>query len=378
MTPRERIEAVLNFQTPDRIPVIFGVSNATGIKMGTYRKLKSLLGVHSSERYLYDWPELGTALPEEEMMVHLKSDVRGVWDRFPEQVINRNWGREPHSNYIDDWGSGAREINPGEWFPDIHPLADATSIKELEAYQGWPDMNDPFRVSQVKQSAVEIRAKTDYAIMATPWLLFPFERAHAMQGLEPFLLNMALRPEFAEAMLRKNLELCKTLMGHFLRELGDNVDIIKIGDDLGTQKSLMISPDMYRKILKPIHAELISFIREKTRASVFFHSDGDIFDLIEDFIEIGVDILNPIQTSAGKMSDLPALKDKYGGRIIFCGGIDTQEILPRGTPEDVRKEVKRVSSILGEGGGYILGPVHTVMNDVPAENVLAMIQAVEE
>lgn len=378
MTPKERIEAVLNHREPDRVPVILGVSNATGIKMGTYQKVKNLLGITGEDRYLYDWPELGTANPDEEVLVKLNCDVRGVWDRFPEAVINRNRLRPPHADYIDDWGSGAKEISPGEWFPGIHPLAAATTVREIEDYQGWPDMNDPYRVAHVRKAAREIKNRTDYAVMATPWLLFPFERAFAMQGMDRFLFNMAAHPGFARALLKKHLLLCKTLMGHFLRELGDCVDIIKIGDDLGTQTSLMVSPTMYREMLKPIHAELIEFIKENTTAKVFFHTDGDVFNLIEDFIEIGVDILNPVQTSAGKMSDLALLKNKFGDRIVFCGGIDTQKILPLGSPQDVRKEVGRVSTILGEGGGYILSSVHTIMNDVPPENVLAMVQAVED
>jgi len=378
LTPKERIRAALNFREPDRVPVIVGVSNATGIKMDAYRRLKVLLKIEAEDRYLYDWPELGTALPDEEVLGRLNCDVRGIWDRFPEAVYQRNKNRAAHTNYIDDWGSGAKEIAPGDWFPGIHPLAEATTIQELEAYTGWPDMDDPYRVSHVKKAASEIKNNSNYSVMATPWLLFPFERAFAMQGLDKFLLNMAMVPEFAQALLQKHLELCKTLMGHFLEALGDNVDIIKIGDDLGTNKSLLISPTMYRNMLKPIHAELIAFIKERTKAKVFFHSDGDIFNLIEDFIEIGVDILNPIQTSAGKMSDLSMLKEKYGDRIVFCGGIDTQNILPFGTPADVKKEVRRVSKILGEGGGYILASVHTIMNDVPAENILAMVQAVED
>jgi len=378
MTPKERIEAVLNFQQPDRIPVIIGVSNATGIKMGAYRALKKLLGVTSEDQYLYDWPELGTALPDKEMMVRLNSDVRGVWDRMPEATSQKNKEREPHSDFIDDWGSGTREIAPGEWFPGIHPLADATTVKEVEEYPEWPNMDDPYRVALVKQAAVEIKNNSNYSVMATPWLLFPFERAYMMQGLDKFLFNMAKYPDFATALLWKHLELCKTLMGHFLDELGDNVDIIKIGDDLGTQENLMISPTMYRNMLKPIHAEFISFIKERTKAKILFHTDGDVFNLIEDFIEMGVDILNPIQTSAGKMSNLSLLKESFGDRIIFCGGIDTQKILPFGTPEDVRKEVKRVSGILGEGGGYIMSSVHTIMNDVPPENILAMVQAIED
>jgi uroporphyrinogen decarboxylase len=167
------------------------------------------------------------------------------------------------------------------------------------------------------------------------------------------------------------------LMGHFLREIGENVDIVKIGDDLGTQKSLLISPEMYRRVLKPIHAELVAFIKERTRAKVLFHTDGDVFPLIEDFIEIGIDILNPIQTSAGKMSNLEELKARFRGRIVLCGGIDTHHVLPAGTPDDVRRETKRVIEILAPGGGYLVSSVHTIMDDVPPENILAMVDAVE-
>jgi uroporphyrinogen decarboxylase len=167
-------------------------------------------------------------------------------------------------------------------------------------------------------------------------------------------------------------------MGHFLDETGEYLDIIKIGDDLGTQESLMISPKMYREMVKPFHADLIAFTKERTDAKVFFHTDGDVFNLIEDFIEIGVDILNPVQTSAGKMSDLQGLKDRYGDRITFCGAIDTHHVLPNGTPEEVQQEVRRVINILGPGGGYMVASVHTIMNDVPAVNVLAMVDAVKK
>ncbi|MCP5101367.1 MAG: hypothetical protein GY943_37955, partial [Chloroflexi bacterium] len=193
-----------------------------------------------------------------------------------------------------------------------------------------------------------------------------------------FLLNLALHPDFAKALLVKITELCKALMEPFLEALGDNVDVIKIGDDIGTQESLLMSPKMYREILKPIHADYIQFIKERTNAKLFFHTDGDVQPLIDDFVEIGVDILNPIQTSAGKMSDLATLKKRFGKEMVFCGGIDTHRILPHGTPNEVRQEVKRVIDLLGDGGGYMVASVHTIMNDVPPENVLAMVDAVEE
>jgi uroporphyrinogen decarboxylase len=377
LTSRERVQADLNHEIPDRVPIILGASNATGISLPTYRKLKELLGVQAEEKYLYDWPELGAAALDEMILERLHSDVRGVHDREPDWVREKNRTREPGSPYFNSWGVGSVEGDPGTWFPAIHPLAETHAIEAIEAYP-WPDMNDPTRVAHVQAEAQRLSEANQYAILATPWLAFPLERAFAMQRMDRLMLNLGRYPDFVRALLTKIAELCKTLMGHFLREIGENIDMIKIGDDLGMQNSLLMSPKMYREIVKPIHADYISFIKSHTKAKLFFHTDGDVFPLIPDFIEMGVDVLNPIQTSAGKMSNLEELKKQFGKNIIFCGAIDTHRILPFGTPEDVRAEVKRIIQILGKDGGYMLASVHTIMSDVPPENVLAMVDAAVE
>jgi uroporphyrinogen decarboxylase len=376
MTPRERVLAALAHAEPDRVPIVLGPSNATGIKMTTYRGIKRLASIEAPDRYIYDWPELGTALPDEATYERLHADVRGVLDRFPAATYARNAARDPHSPFVDDWGSGQLEGSPGEWFPGVHPMPDATTIEEIEAYP-WPDVADPTRFEGVRAEAQRLRDEGRFAILATPWLLFPLERAFAMQGTDTFLLNLAAEPEFAEALLWKIQGVCKGIMDGFLRECGDLVDMIKIGDDLGSQVGPLMSPAMYRRILKPVHADYIAFIRERTQAQVFFHTDGDVFDLLDDFVEIGVDVLNPVQASAGGMSDFAGLKRRFGDRLVFCGGMDTHHVLPHGTPDEVRAEVRRVISTLGPGGGFMLGAVHTVMGDVPAENVLAMVDEVE-
>jgi uroporphyrinogen decarboxylase len=377
MTPRERVLATLAHDTPDRVPIVLGPSNATGIKMVTYRKIKALAGIDAPDEYIYDWPELGTARLDEATARRLHADVRPVLDRLPAVVRERNATREPLSPMVDDWGSGHIYAGPDDWFPGIHPLADAFTLAEIEAYP-WPDMTDPTRFEGVRAQAQRWRDENLYASMGTPWLAFPLERAFAMQGTDNFLANLAGEPEFAEALLWKTQALCKTLMDGFLRECGDLIDMVKIGDDLGSQVGLLMSPAMYRRMLKPIHADLIAFIKERTKASIVFHTDGDVYDLLGDFIEIGVDVLNPVQASAGGMSDFAGLKRRFGDNLVFCGGIDTHHVLPSGTPDDVRAEVKRVIGTLGAGGGYMLGAVHTVMGDVPPENVLAMVDAVEE
>lgn len=377
LTPRERVQAVLNHEIPDRVPIVLGPSNATGISIPAYRQLKRLLGVDSEEKFLYDWPELGTAAVDEVVLERLHSDVRGVHDREPAAVREANRARAPGSPYFNSWGVGSVEGDPGTWFPAIHPLAESHSIEDLETYP-WPDMNDPTRVAHVNAEAQELADENRYAILGAPWLAFPLERAYAMQRMDRFMLNLGRHPDFVRALLEKLADLCKTLMEHFLREAGENLDMIKIGDDLGMQNSLLMSPKMYREIVKPIHADYIAFIKSRTKAKLFFHTDGDVFPLIPDLIEMGVDVLNPIQTSAGKMSNLAELKKQFGKNIVFCGAIDTHRVLPFGTPEEVRAEVKRVIEVLGRDGGYMVSSVHTVMPDVPPENILAMVDATVE
>lgn len=377
MTPRERVLATLAHETPDRVPIVLGPSNATGIKMSTYRRIKALEGIEAPDEYLYEWPELGTAKLDEATYQRLHADVRGVLDHFPAAVRARNAARDPHTPFIDDWGSGQVEGAPGVWFAGWHPMADACTAEEIAAYP-WPDMTDPTRYEGVRAEARRLRDENIHASMGTPWLAFPLERAFAMQGTDNFLANLAGEPEFAEALLWRTQSLCKGLMDGFLRECGDLIDMVKIGDDLGSQVGLLMSPAMYRQILKPIHADLIAFIRERTKAPIVFHTDGDVYDLMGDFIEIGVDVLNPVQASAGGMSDFAGLKRRFGDNLVFCGGMDTHHVLPHGTPDEVRAEVRRVIGTLGAGGGYMLGAVHTVMDDVPPENVLAMVDAAEE
>lgn len=375
MNSRERILTSLDHQEPDRVPIVIGVSNATSMKMTPYRNLKKLLDIQEEDNYLYSWPELGTAKPGEKTLTRLQADVRSVTDSFPTSTIMKNLNRQPGSPFYDDWGIGQVQVGPNTWYPHLHPLSEADSIDLIEKYP-WPDMTDPSRVAHVYKQALKLANDGEYAVMGVPWLLFPLERAFALQGMDRFLTNLVLHQDFAIALLRVITDLCISLMEKFLDKAGPYLDIVKIGDDLGMQDRLIISPAMYRQHIKPFHAELIASIKSKTRAKVLFHSDGDIFNVLDDLIEIGVDILNPIQTSAGRIANLLELKSRYGGKLCFCGGIDTQQILPYGTTDDVIQEVRRVIQYLAPGGGYLLAAVHTITDEVPAENILAMIEAV--
>jgi uroporphyrinogen decarboxylase len=377
MSSRDRVLTTLAHEEPDRVPFIFGVDLTTGIMRRAYRALTDHLGIEMKEQYMYGtWRELGDARVDEEVLHQLGSDGRGVWDRKPAHVEERNRNRKPAEPYMDEFGVGQVETGPEEWFPGIHPFEEA-SLASLENFE-WPDMDDTSCFEDVHSRATELDQANEFAIFAAPWLISPFERAMQLLGMERLLTNLVLQPEFAQALLTKLTRLFQRYLENFLDEMHDRADVIILADDLGTQNGLLISPQTYRQMLKPLHADLISTIRERARAKIFFHTDGDVFDLIDDLVEIGVDILNPIQTNAGKMADLQALKQRYGTQLSLCGAVDTQVILPHGSPSEVADEVDRVIRILGPGGGYMLASVHTITNDVPPENVVAMAHAVEE
>lgn len=377
MTSRECVLAAVNHEEPDRVPLIVGVDHTTSIMIHAYRRLKKHLGFEAEERYMYGtWKELGSVRVDEEILQRLGSDGRGVWDRRPRAVEERNERRGPDVPYVDEYGVGQIETVPEEWFPGINPMREA-ALETIETYP-WPDMDDMTQYAGIRERTAELAREGQYAIFGAPWLLFPFERANQLQGMDVFMMNMVENPDFARALFARLVDLYKRRLGHLLDAMDGHCDVIMMGDDLGMQSGILMSPQMYRELLKPYHADLLSFIRQRTSAKIWFHSDGDIFRLLDDLVEIGVQILNPIQTSTGGLGDLPRLKQRYGKNLCFCGAIDTHRILPFGTPEEVRQEVRRAIAILGPGGGYMVASVHSMMSDVPPENILAMADAVKE
>jgi uroporphyrinogen decarboxylase len=185
------------------------------------------------------------------------------------------------------------------------------------------------------------------------------------------LASLVLEPEFAHAVLRRLTDLCLIALGRFLELAGPFMQVIKLGDDLGSQQGPLMSPHAYRAIVKPYHVELFGFIHRQTAARLYLHTCGSVFRLLPDLIDAGVEILNPVQVSAAGM-DTRRLKAEFGDRLSFWGGIDTQHVLPHGTLEDVACEVERRIADLGPGGGYVLASVHNVQADVPVENLLTM------
>jgi uroporphyrinogen decarboxylase len=206
-----------------------------------------------------------------------------------------------------------------------------------------------------------------------------FEMAQRVRGMTELLMDMASNEALACALLDKMLELKLAFWEMALSQLGDVVDVISEADDYGTQTSQIISPRMFRNLIKPRLATLFSRIKQLApHSKLFFHSCGNVRPLLPDFIEIGVEILNPVHIAAVGMEPM-ALKRDFGKDLVFWGGgVDTQGVLPSGTPQQVRDDVRRNVEALAPGGGFVFNTVHNIQADVPPENILAMWQAMRD
>jgi uroporphyrinogen decarboxylase len=255
-----------------------------------------------------------------------------------------------------------------------HPLAGMQSVEELDRYP-WPDLTDPTRVSHLRPAALATRDEGKAVAVMGSWggSTGVFELSWYMRGMERFLIDLVDNRVFAEALLDRQLELHKTRWSQILGQVGDLTDLACTGDDLATQSSLLVSPGIYRDVIKPRQRALIQHIKSLTTARLYYHSCGAVEPLIDDLIEIGVDVLDPIQPAS---LDTRGIKKRYGERLSFFGGVDVQEVLPRGTPDQVRAEVRRRFGEMGEGGGLILGPSHWIQVDTPWENIVALYRAI--
>ncbi|MCF7855350.1 MAG: hypothetical protein K9N51_11180 [Candidatus Pacebacteria bacterium] len=213
-----------------------------------------------------------------------------------------------------------------------------------------------------------------------------FEMGQRLRGMENFLCDVLTDPDSAKLVLDKFTELKLQFWEMGLDELGDVVDIVVEADDYGTQESQLISPDTFRQLMKPRLKEIFDLIKRKLaekkpggeRGWIFFHSCGNVRPILPDFIEIGVDILNPVHVNAAGMEPT-RLKNDFGSELTFWGGgVETQNVLPRGTPEDVREDVKRNLEVLMPGGGYVFNTVHNIQAEVPPENIMAMWETLDE
>ena len=379
MSSRERVLAALDHREPDRVPYDFGGTFVTSSHHVAYRRLREYLGL-SAEVNVADI-RLGLAWTDRDVQDLLGADVGIVATGPPDpdswQLEVREAGQ--YLELTDEYGMGWRQPRDGGLYFDLFssPLADVETPAEVAAYP-WPDPTDPHRFSHIRADCERVVFEEGRASACKGIIPGTLEVSLWMRGFERFFMDLIQDQALAGAILDKALEIKLRFWETVFGQIGDILDVIYDADDYGSQMAPLIAPDLWRKMVKPRISELYAFVHANSRAKVFLHSDGAIKSLIPDLIEAGVDGLNPVQFTAEGM-DLAELKREFGGEIAFWGGgVDTQKVLPRGTPEEVRAQVMRNVETLMPGGGYIFATVHNIQADVPPQNIVAMVEALRE
>jgi uroporphyrinogen decarboxylase len=371
MTSRDRVLCALNHEEPDCVPLFIGASGATTVLGPGYDRLLSYLGIQGGPRRWFS-KVLQYTWMDEEVMVRLGSDARTVVPGPADSVF----AKEISDNHIIDiWGTPWKK-SPKSLYFEIggFPFRNA-SIDDLEKYP-WPNLILPSRFAGIAEQAQAIQ-KSGYATVLMAGVTI-FEQACLMRGMDLLLMDMAADEDFFTALMVKLKSIAIGCVDALLKEVGPYIDVVVTGDDLGMTAGPMMSPAAYRRLIKPHHAEFLGAIKKRTSGKVFFHSCGNIYKLLGDLADAGVDLINPVQVSAGEMGDTARLKREFGDRLSFCGGFDTREVLPQGTPDDVRREVRRRIKDLAPGGGFVAAAVHCIQPDVPPENIVAMCDEVKK
>lgn len=366
MTHRERVLCAVSHREPDRVPL--GAYTMTDV---CYASLRRHLGLAPMPaHYLGDVSDV--VVPHEDLLLHFDLDTRDV---AVTTTTLRPSTQESDLYYEDSLGIGYRKRGAYYYFPERHPLSGERTIADVERYP-WP------RPTGSRQSLAEearaLRRSSDAAtvmsvggtMFATAWLLCG----------DDWFVDIATNAPFVDALMEKLLELqlreAECTFDAFGR---DGLDIaICSADDFGMQSGLLISPDHYRRFIKPRQRTFFDYVRKRSDARIFVHCDGAIYPLIPDFIELGVDILNPVQVECAGMDDTARLKREFGRDLTFWGAINIQHTLTFGSPEEVKAEVRRRLEDLTPGGGYILTPRWALRPEVPPRNICAIYEAVSE
>lgn len=378
MNSRERLNLALNHQEPDRIPFDLGATVLTSIHHKSYTALRKHLGLPEVKPQIVDiFQQIVTV--DDDMRDLLKVDVRDVAPRSSATFRIDIKEMEGYTYFYDEWGIGWKMPKEGGWYYDMfdHPLKDAQTIADIENYP-WPDPVDPARFAGMAERARHAGEVEGQAVFMGGLSAGIMEMAAWMRGFANYFSDFAINEKLLVALMSKVMELKMAYWEKALAEVGDCVDAIGEADDFAGQFRMLISPATYRRMVKPLHKQLFDFIHARTKAKIFFHSCGSIRPVIPDLIEIGVDILNPVQVSATGM-DSAELKREFGKDIVFWGGgVDTQRVFGSGTPQEVSDDVRRRIDDLAPGGGFVFATVHNIQGNVPAQNIMAMWDTLQQ
>lgn len=410
MNSRERILTAINHKQPDRIPFDLGATPSSGISTVAYKNLIDYLGINHLPNHVYDVIQEVTQ-PPLVLLDRLNVDVidigrffnkaedywhelelikgyPGLYPKWfsPDKQSDGSWlAAGPTSEYIGRMPVGAtffdQMIFPyGNGYPDNFNQISRDMSRVIWGGFGFPPydrMNEKDFWTLLRETVIQERSKTDRAFLIGVGCNL-FEWGTFLRRMDNFLMDLYLEPENVHRLLDKLLEMHLDFLSKICEAVGDVVDIIKFGDDLGTNTGPLIPNDIYDDFFKPRHKVMCDFVKSNSSAHTMLHSCGGIYELIPELIEAGFEILNPIQINATKMEP-ERLKREFSSEITFWGGgCNSQGILNRATPQQVKDHVRHNLEIFSKDGGYVFNSVHNIMPDVPPENIMAMLEAAQE
>jgi uroporphyrinogen decarboxylase len=380
MNSRERGLLALNHKEGDRIPFDLGGTVLTSIHVSAYRNLRRYLGLPEKEIGVMDVFQQ-IAVVDDDVRELLKCDVRNVAPRSSatHKIIVNETDMPGYRFFHDEWGIGWRMPKDGGFFYDMfdHPLANASSIEDIKNFP-WPDPVDPARFAGLAERAKYVAEELGELVILGGLSAGFIELTAWTRGFAKFYPDLVTNLEWLEYLMDTIIDLKLAYWEVALPMVGEYADVVQEADDLAGQFDLLISPETYRQVVKPRHKKIMDFIKARSNAKIFFHSCGAIRGIIPDLIEVGIDIINPVQVSATGMES-SALKRDFGDEMTFWGGlVDTQGAFTDGTPQQVRDEVRRRIDDFGPGGGFVAAAVHNIQANVPPENIMAMWETLQE
>ena len=371
MTSRQRMRRALQREEPDRVPIDFGQDFHNGINEVAYRNLLSFLQM--------DVPEL---IPVYDLMQRLAVVDERVLERF--HVDTRYIMANPNENcelkieedgsYEDEWGVYRKRC--GYYCDTVRSPLAGKSKTEILSFP-FPDPAQRSRFRGLREKAERLYETTEYALMAGQAAsLYYF--ATELRGFEAYMSDLASDPDLVSLLLDRVLEWMMDFTSHYLDEIGEFVEVWWMGDDWGMQTGPIMSPALFRTVFKPRYRRLIDLVKSKTNAKVCLHTCGATYWILQDLVDVGVDVVHPLQPTAMGNGDPFRIKREYGDRLSFYSNIANTTTLPNGTPEEIAQEVRQRIAALGPGGGYIFSGGHNIQADVPPANIVALFDTAYE
>ncbi len=369
MTHKERVRRAFAFQEADRVPLDLGGLNVTSLHVRVEPRLQVALGLPPTKPVIGSFNQQ-SVIVDENILRHLDVDFRVLYAGDGNQ-----WAATPEGFVRDEYGIDY-QLSPDGLYYDFarHPLAEA----DLDAVARHV-FASPRAASRLAGLEPRIQSYGGEYALTLEWSRDSiFGISSWLRGLEQFFMDLAGDDPIAEVLMDKVTDHQIAVFDFILGRFGRHIDIVRIGDDLGSQSGLLIAPEVYRRKVKPRHARLVRAIKDRADCKVAIHSCGGIRAILPDFIEIGIDAVNPVQVTCAGM-DPAGLKRDFGRQLVFWGGgVDTQHVLCRADAATVKQVVRESLLTFKPGGGYIFAQVHNLQPDVPTENILAMYESFRE